>query len=305
MYNVVAIGANGKMLQSGTSEQASYYDLNKSYEHKLERTAYNFCYGPFGGVYGKDFICVQSLDGQLSFLEQENFAFARFLSSGFLLPGPLCYVAKIDSFVTCNSNMALECYKYQTLGSSHGAEKKSNNNNNNHEDEDEDLAKGATGTGAPAAKKIQVDWSINLGEAIQQVFVARYSRSLAASNVDILVLGQSTLFTLKENGTIRLQKRLDYNPSSCVAYTHSDSEGEKDVGGSNQNLLIATHQSSCMIYKDMQLVWAARTTSVPVAVRVATFASANTTQSSPRAVHTSVSRAIESSHSSLCSLVVL
>lgn len=53
VYNIVAIGANGKMLQSSSSsspsESASYYDLNKCYEHKLERSAYNFCYGPFGG----------------------------------------------------------------------------------------------------------------------------------------------------------------------------------------------------------------------------------------------------------------
>ena len=274
VYNVVAIGANGKMLNSsvGSNEAASYYDLNKSYEHKLDRTAFNFCYGPFGGVYGKDFICVQSLDGQLSFLEQENFAFSRFLSNA-LIPGPICYVAKIDSFVIANANREVECYKYQILGAAHGAEKKGPEDEAGHSEG----GSSSSSVGGPAAKKpIQTDWVLNLGESIQQIFVARYSRSLAASQIDIVVLAEQTLFTLKENGQIRLQKRLDYNPSTCVAYNNSDAvdtaAGEKDVGGSNQNLIIASHQNSCMVYRDMQLVWAARTQAVPVAVRVAAFA---------------------------------
>ena len=165
----------------------------------------------------------------------------------------------------------MEAYKYHVLGSSHGAEKK-NDEQPSHL-EHAPVEKDASATTGSNSKKIQVDFSVNLGEHIQSIFVARYSRSLAASNVDILVLGEHTLFTLKENGTIRLQKRLDFDPSCAVTYQNSElADGEKDVGGSNQNLIIATHQNSCMIYKDMQLVWAARTQSVPVAVRVATFA---------------------------------
>ena len=58
----------------------------------------------------KDFICIQSMDGMLSFFEQESFAFGRFLP-GFLLPGPLSYVPKTDSFVTCCSSRLIESYK--------------------------------------------------------------------------------------------------------------------------------------------------------------------------------------------------
>lgn len=60
---------------------------------------------------GKDFMCVQSTDGMLSFFEQESFAFGRFLP-GFLLPGPLTYVAKTDSFLTVSSSLLVESYKY-------------------------------------------------------------------------------------------------------------------------------------------------------------------------------------------------
>ena len=59
---------------------------------------------------GKDFICIQSMDGTLSFFEQETFAFSRFLP-GFLLPGPIKYARSIDSFVTASTSRQIECYK--------------------------------------------------------------------------------------------------------------------------------------------------------------------------------------------------
>ena len=58
----------------------------------------------------KDFICVQSMDGTVSIFEQESFAFSRFLP-GALLPGPIKYVPKLDSFITVSSAWQVECYK--------------------------------------------------------------------------------------------------------------------------------------------------------------------------------------------------
>ena len=47
---------------------------------------------------------------------------------------------------------------------------------------------------------------------------------------------------------------------------------EEDVGGSNENLIVATHTGQLMIYKDTQLIWAASITSLPpIAVRVAQY----------------------------------
>lgn len=62
-------------------------------------------------VPGVDHICVQSMDGQLTFFEQETFAFSRFLGS-FLVPGPLCYVSKTDTFVTSTADFKVNGYKY-------------------------------------------------------------------------------------------------------------------------------------------------------------------------------------------------
>jgi hypothetical protein len=88
------------------------YQLNLVYQHKLSRSAFSMCIGPFGGVQGKDYMCVQSIDGTLNLFENESFAFSRFLP-GFLLPGPMAYVGKTDSFVTVSSSFQLESYKYK------------------------------------------------------------------------------------------------------------------------------------------------------------------------------------------------
>jgi Bardet-Biedl syndrome 9 protein len=57
------------------------------------------------------------MDGICSFFEQESPAFSRYLVN-FLLPGPLSFVPKIDSFVTANTQLEIECYKYSNLAAS-------------------------------------------------------------------------------------------------------------------------------------------------------------------------------------------
>lgn len=83
--------------------------LHLLYEHNLRRSAANFVIGPFGGIQNRDFVCVQSLDGMMSFYEQENYSFSCFLPD-FLLPAPFTYVPKTDSFITCSSNWFIESY---------------------------------------------------------------------------------------------------------------------------------------------------------------------------------------------------
>jgi hypothetical protein len=38
---------------SGAVEHGTQYQMTLAYEHKLQRTAYNFTFGPFGQVKGK------------------------------------------------------------------------------------------------------------------------------------------------------------------------------------------------------------------------------------------------------------
>lgn len=64
----------------------------------------------FGNDPHRDLICVQSMDGRVQVFEQDVHAFTRRLNNT-LVPGPLCYVAKLDAFVTANSLLEIECYK--------------------------------------------------------------------------------------------------------------------------------------------------------------------------------------------------
>ena len=52
----------------------------------------------------------------------------------------------------------------------------------------------------------------------------------------------------------------------------SYARAEEDVGGSNENLLVSTHTSQLMIYRDTRLIWAARLNmGPPVALIVCRF----------------------------------
>lgn len=73
------------------------------YEHSLKRSTAHLIVGPFGGSQNRDFMCVQSLDGMLTFFEQEIFSFCCFLPE-FLLPGPIAFVKSTDSFITSSAN---------------------------------------------------------------------------------------------------------------------------------------------------------------------------------------------------------
>lgn len=85
-------------------------DLEVAYEHPLSRFPASLTTGPFGGVRGRDFLCVQCLDGTLLFYEQETHAFSLVLGNR-LLPEPIVYVSRNDVFVTPSSSWILECYR--------------------------------------------------------------------------------------------------------------------------------------------------------------------------------------------------
>jgi len=150
----------------------THFELSKSYEHKLARGAYNFCYGAFGGVAGKDFICVQSMDGEISILEQDSLSFTRYLNN-FLVPGPLCYIAKTDSFVTANSSMEIECYKYQMLSASSAGKGASTGSSSAMPSIGENSSSISVKSNQHSKKKVMSDWALNLGEHVVDIFVAR------------------------------------------------------------------------------------------------------------------------------------
>eukprot|EP00760_Papus_ankaliazontas_P038287 PhM_4_TR9053/c0_g1_i1/m.60036/K19398/BBS9; Bardet-Biedl syndrome 9 protein len=223
---------------------ARHFSLGRMYMHPLERTAYNICAGTFGGQ-GKECFVVQSMDGHLAFFEQQKFVFGRFLpSSSFLVPGHLCYNPKTDTFLTNTSTYEVECYRYSTFAVSSASETK----------EDKD------GTG----RRLSPDWSVNLGEDVVDICVARVSRALTQGQVDIVALGERTLYFLKETGEIRAQKRLDFFPTFMCPFLAVQE-------GRFCNLLIGAASGTMLVYNDTSLVWAAKLSSVPLNIAVSTM----------------------------------
>ncbi|KAG8572476.1 hypothetical protein GDO81_012054 [Engystomops pustulosus] len=226
----------------GNVEHGNQYQIKLMYEHNLQRTACNMTHGPFGGVKGRDLICIQSMDGMLMFFEQESYAFGRYLP-GFLLPGPLRYSPKTDSFVTVSSCRQVESYKYQVLAVATDADTK------------KEIEQQKIGSG----KKLLADWILNIGEQALDISIVSFNHTAFS----IFVLGERNFFCLKENGQIRFMKKLEYSPSCFLPYC-SVSEG-------TINSLVGNHNNMLLVYQDMTLRWAAQLPHIPVAVKVANF----------------------------------
>ncbi|XP_053117587.1 protein PTHB1 isoform X2 [Hemicordylus capensis] len=219
----------------GNIEHGNQYQLKLMYEHNLQRTACNMTYGPFGG---RDLICIQSVDGMLMLFEQESYSFGRFLP-GFLLPGPLTYSSRTDSFITISSCRQVESYKYQVLAFATDAAKK--------ETEQQKLGSG---------KRLLVDWVLNIGEQALDICVISFNMTVSS----VFVLGERNFFCLKDNGQIRFMKKLDCSPSCFLPYC--------SVSDGTINTLIGNHNSMLHVYQDVTLKWATQLPHVPVAVRV-------------------------------------
>uniref|UniRef100_A0A8C5WZY1 Bardet-Biedl syndrome 9 n=1 Tax=Malurus cyaneus samueli TaxID=2593467 RepID=A0A8C5WZY1_9PASS len=226
----------------GNVEHGNQYQIKLMYEHNLQRTACNMTYGPFGGVKGRDLICIQSMDGMLMLFEQESYAFGRFLP-GFLLPGPLAYSSRTDSFITVSSCQQVESYKYQVLAFATDADER-------QDTEQQKLSSG---------KRLAVDWVLNIGEQALDICIVSFNQGVSS----VFVLGERNFFCLKDNGQIRFMKKLDYSPSCFIPYC-SVQEG-------TINTLMANHNKMLNVYQDVTLKWATQLPHIPISVKVANF----------------------------------
>lgn len=226
VYSVAAI--------SGAVEHGTHYHLSLLYEHNLRRSAFCMIVGGFGSVKRQDFICVQSLDGTLSFFEQESFAFSRFLPT-FLLPGPLKYIARTDSIVTVSSAWQVEAYKYQVLAVATDSGSK---------EESQNMTTG---------KRVVADWTFTLGESASDLQVIQTRRL-------VFILGARNIFCLKDTGGVLFVKSLEYSPSCFLPYMVSEGDPFMMVASCGQNL---------HVYQQTDLRWAAQIPFVPVVVQKA------------------------------------
>ncbi|CAG2113419.1 unnamed protein product [Medioppia subpectinata] len=223
---------------AGVTEHGSAYNILLIYEHLLQRSAFTMTLGPFGHIRGKDFLCVQSLDGNLVFYEQESLAFNRFLPNS-LLPGAMAYIAHSDSFIVATSLWTIESYRYQVLAIA--------NTDDN------------TNSGQTKGRKVTPDWSLSLGESVIDLKVVL----LEKSNHYIVVLGERNLYLLKENGSIWVMKKLEFSPSCMTAYSNDTNDAIIS--------LIATNISTLIIYSNDRAMWATQLPFTPIAIQRAFF----------------------------------
>ncbi|KAF6204168.1 hypothetical protein GE061_002508 [Apolygus lucorum] len=171
---------------AGSTEHGDQSQVFMVYEHHLKRPAFCMVTGGFGGVDGRDFVCVLGLDGTLMFYEQETHILTRSLHN-FLLPSPIVYIPHTDSFVILNSNWFLESYRYQILG----------------EDNSE---------------KPVPTWSYNLGESVNDM---RYL-GVTTTEAAVFVLTDWNLYCFNETGVMKYCKRLQYNPLCSTIYSRGE-----------------------------------------------------------------------------------
>ena len=225
---------------------ASFHELRMEYEHALAAPACNMTVGPFKGS-AYDGICVQTLDGVLEVFDRETLDFRARLPD-FLVPGPLAYCPRMDAFVTVNSKFEMEKFSLKTLA-------------------------GARGAGDETAEKTDAgpepDWRLCLGEGATQITSASGfsdAQVVAAngrpSRVDLVALGERTLFVVSESGEFLLQKRLDYAPSVMHAFRVNPSLGER----SPVHVFVADCTGAGMLYRGSQTLWAAKFDKEPVAM---------------------------------------
>lgn len=225
---------------TGQTGHGHHSRLSVAYQHKFQRQAHSLTIGSFGGVKGKDYIAVLSLDGILTVYEQESYAFQSFLP-GFLLPGPVAYVSKSDSIVTVASDWCLQCFKYQVLASATEKDKENTNNNNNN-------SKG---------KRLAPEWSRQLnGEALDIIVLCPQE-----GPTNILVLTFRAIYCYKETGVLRFVKKLEFNPSCFMAFPVDNFI----------HICVGTYTSTLLVYRETELKWASQLPFPPVALARSDF----------------------------------
>lgn len=92
-----------------------FYSFEICFEAELPHTAFNMTVGNFGRA-RHALLCVQALNGHLSFIDRHKVLFSGFLPSNqFLLPGYMAYSLERDLLVTHNSSMFLMCYSFSSI----------------------------------------------------------------------------------------------------------------------------------------------------------------------------------------------
>ncbi|EGD77754.1 hypothetical protein PTSG_08843 [Salpingoeca rosetta] len=215
-------------------------ELSKIFGAKLERTAANFVPGRFGGAV-KDVICVQSMDGALSFYNHGRLGLVRFVPD-FLVPGPLCYLQHADAIITSSATWAVCSYKFLVLASAGEAAAQRSG----------DSSQRSTKEGG---KRVTSDWECNIGEEVLQL------RVCGTKTPCILALGRTSLFWIADDGSLLRSNRIESPLSCCLPFR---------CVGESAHVVVCGTDGIVRVMHDKKVAWAAGGAGSPVAVATTT-----------------------------------
>uniref|UniRef100_A0A182JSH0 Protein PTHB1 n=1 Tax=Anopheles christyi TaxID=43041 RepID=A0A182JSH0_9DIPT len=213
----------------GLADHGDHTRLVTLYDHALSKPAFSMCHGPFGGVKGREFLCVQHLDGSLRFFEQDGISYERTLATDRNIPAPMHYLPRVDCFVTVAPSWVLECYRYQDVAEA-----------------------------IESLRRQDPIWSLCVGEYALDLQVQQISNTESV----IVILGENNLLCVSDTGKVRFIKKLNYSPI-CF---HTFVTGWYWEPGARLMLAVVSESGSLLLYESDQIVWSAQLADVPVAI---------------------------------------
>ncbi|CAH1646180.1 unnamed protein product [Spodoptera littoralis] len=218
--------------KEGHMEAGDQNYLTPVIKHSFTRKADSLTCGPFGNIKTRDFICIQGLDGSLSFFDQDTFLFMCIFSD-VIIPSPVCYIASCDSFVICKSTWVLEIYSYQQLREFSELTIRQN-------------------------KKNIPQWVYNAGEEITRVQVIQTSNNFSS----IVALGERHIYCFQDNGLMKYMIKFDFIPICFCAYLI----GWYYEPGARLLVMVTSEDSKLYIYEGTTLLWSCSLLSPAIAI---------------------------------------
>ncbi len=275
----LAILQNKKLIVLQIFNLRNITQIKNCYEHKLNRNAYNFCLGRIGDR-NYDIIFVQSVDGAISIYEQDSLVNMIGMSE-VIIPGPINFLTRKESFIISNTNYEIECYSYNNLATT-------------------TASRGTSSDSNTEKKNINHTWSTELGELIRDIKIVDNKIS---KKQEIMTLTETHVFLLDDNGKILYQKKLDYEPMSIHVYnidtnylnmsnnllSTNNSNNQNNILNNNSNnnqnnfnsycvnkainlmYMISSIMEHVFVYRGLELVWAVKLPETAVSIMLYDF----------------------------------
>jgi Bardet-Biedl syndrome 9 protein len=223
-----------------------------------------------------DIIFVQSVDGAISIYEQDSLVNTIALSE-VIIPGPINFLTRKECFLISNTNYEIECYSYNNLATTTSSRA------------------GVSAESGSDKKVINHTWCTELGELIREIKVID---NKVSKKQEIMILTETHVFLLDDNGKLIYQKKLDYEPMSLHVYNidqnYLNMSNNLNYNSANLNgpannqaqnnfnaytvnkainlmYMISTVMEHVFVYRGLELVWAVKLPETAVSVFLSDF----------------------------------